>query len=129
MTFLTMAFAYRLHLLHTLLKVIPKSIGLGRHKESRSGVLKLQMSVRRHSVILPFDRPCTELYISTLFVRSSCKALAVKASVVLLPITDTFTTEEAESFGQILLRSQTHGAFFFPQREVLVTKLGARPDI
>lgn len=40
-TFPTTAFAYRLHLLHTLFKAIPKTVGLGRHGEkSRSGFFK-----------------------------------------------------------------------------------------
>lgn len=113
MTFLTMAFADRLHLLHTLFKVIPKSIGLGRHKESRSGVLKLQMSVRRHSVIFPFDRPCTELYISTVACAFLLQSPGSEGLCCAPPHHIHLRTEEAESFGQILLRSQTHGAFFF----------------
>lgn len=64
MTFPTTAFAYRLHLSHALLIAIPISLDLGRHEEGRSWVLKLQMSVRRHSVILPFDHPCADLYAS-----------------------------------------------------------------
>lgn len=110
MTFLTMAFAYRLHLLHTLSKVIPKSTGSGRHKESRSGVLKLQMSVRRHSVIFPFDRPCTELYVSTVACAFLLQSPGSEGLCCAPPI--HLTTEVVESFGQILLHSQTHGAFF-----------------
>lgn len=113
MTFLTMAFAYRLHLLHTLSKVIPRSIGSGRHKESRSGVLKLQMSVRRHSVIFPFDRPSTELYISTVACAFLLQSPGSEGLCCVPPHHIPLTTEEVESFGQIRLCSQTYGAFFF----------------
>lgn len=83
-TFPAVAFAYRWHLLHTLFKAIPKSVGLGRHGEERSGFLKLKTSIRRHSVIFPFDRLGSTLPQS--LTRLCCTALAAKGSGLLLPV-------------------------------------------
>lgn len=111
MTFPTVAFAYRLHLSHTLFKAIPKSIGLGRHREeSRSGVLKLQMSVRRHSVIFPFDHPHTELDVSTITSVFLLQSPGNKGLRCAPPRCICLKTQLAKSFGQILLSSQTRGA-------------------
>lgn len=111
MTFPTVAFVYRLHLSHTLFKAIPKSVGLGRHgEESRRGVLKLQMSVRRHSVIFPFDRPHAELYVSTVARAFLLRSLGSKGLWCAPPRHIHLTTQAVESFGQILLPSQTRGA-------------------
>lgn len=105
-----MAFAYRLHLSHTLFKAIHKSVGLGRHRgESRSGVLKLQMSVRRHSVIFPFDRPRTALYISAVARTFLLRSPGSKGLWRAPPHRIHLTTQEVESFGQIRPLSQTRG--------------------
>lgn len=111
MTFPTVALVYRLHLSHTLFKAIPKSVGLGRHGgESRRGVLKLQMSVRRHSVIFPFDRPHAELYVSTVARVFLLRSPGSKGLWCAPPRRIHLTTQAVESFGQILLPSQTRGA-------------------
>jgi len=80
---------------------------LGRHgRESRSGVLKLQMPVRRHSVLLPFDRPCVELYDSA----ASCEAPAAKASGALLPV--AYTLQRKKSTGKTFY-PHSHAVLFF----------------
>lgn len=128
MTFTTMTFAYRLHLSHTLFKAIPKSVVLGGHgEERRSGVLKLQLSVRRHGVIFAFDRPCTELYISTVARTFLLRSPGSKGLWCAPPHRIRLITQEVGSFGQILLPSDTWRSSSLMR--LLVTKLDARPDL
>lgn len=117
MTFPTVAFAYRLHLSHTLFKVIPKSIGLGRHgEESRSGGLKLQMSVRRHSGFFPLIVHVQSSTLTPLLTRSSCEALAAKAAGVLLPVAYILQHKKSDPLDKS----------FYPHRPVVLFFLNER---
>lgn len=60
----------------------------------------------------------TELYISTLLVRSSCKALAVKASVVLRPITYTLQQKKLNPLDKSFYAHRHMVLFFFLNEKV-----------